>query len=138
MLIDREVWDRLGGFDGRFFMYGEEADFCLRAAKIGARPAFTPVAAIIHYGGASEQVHADKIVRSLGARAELIKRYVSPGKLGLFVNTLLPLVRALAYGMAAGLFRDPRLRAQAEAWRSVWARRTTWQFGLDGESGARP
>src|SRR5262249_52669728 len=59
LLIERDFWQRLGGFDARFFMYGEEADLCLRAAKLGARPAVTPNATIIHYGGASEQVRSE-------------------------------------------------------------------------------
>ncbi|MFQ5805354.1 MAG: hypothetical protein ACE5I3_02760 [Phycisphaerae bacterium] len=37
-LIHRELWQRLGGFDPGFFMYGEEADLCLRARQLGARP----------------------------------------------------------------------------------------------------
>lgn len=37
MLIRREVFEKIGFFDDRFFMYGEENDFCLRALlkKIG-------------------------------------------------------------------------------------------------------
>ena len=27
MLVRRELWDNLGGFDPTFFMYGEDADF---------------------------------------------------------------------------------------------------------------
>src|SRR5438477_204157 len=82
----RALWDRLGGFDGIFFMYGEEADFCLRAATNGARPTFTPQARIIHYGGASQQVETEKLVRGLSARAELIQRHVpmASRRLGLF------------------------------------------------------
>lgn len=32
MLMKRSLWEDLGGFDLRYFMYGEEADLCLRAA----------------------------------------------------------------------------------------------------------
>ena len=42
LLIERRLWDELGGFDCDFFMYGEEADLCYRARKIGARPLITP------------------------------------------------------------------------------------------------
>ena len=35
-LIRRETWDRLGGFDPTFVMYGDEADLCRRAQAIGA------------------------------------------------------------------------------------------------------
>ncbi|KAB2846675.1 MAG: glycosyltransferase family 2 protein, partial [Hyphomicrobiaceae bacterium] len=54
LLIRRELWQRLGGFDPVFFMYGEEADLCLRARQMGARPRITPTSTIIHLGGASE------------------------------------------------------------------------------------
>ena len=132
MLIDRQMWEQLSGFDGIFFMYGEEADFCLRAARVGARPTFTPDAVIIHYGGASEQVETEKLVRKLSARAELIRRHLSPAtrRAGLFMNSLLALVRALGYGMAARLSRNPERLSRAKIWRCVWLRRATWQFGL--------
>ncbi|MFO8127101.1 glycosyltransferase family 2 protein, partial [Yoonia sp.] len=78
-LIARETWDRLGGFDPVFVMYGEEADLCLRARRIGLRPAITSEAVIIHHGGASEKVRADKLVRLLRAKAELVKRHFAPG-----------------------------------------------------------
>ena len=37
LLAPREVWDELGGFDERFFMYGEDGDLALRAAGLGLR-----------------------------------------------------------------------------------------------------
>jgi GT2 family glycosyltransferase len=132
MLVDRELWDRLGGFDKVFFMYGEEADFCMRAGKLGARPTFTPQATIIHYGGASQQHETDKIVRGLSARAELIARHFSglDQSIGLFVNALLPLVRALAYGTAARLSSNPMLLTRAATWRDVWLKRPVWRAGF--------
>src|SRR5689334_3297229 len=54
LLIRRTLWQELRGFDPTYFMYGEEADLCLRAAKRGARPMLTPEATIIHYGSASD------------------------------------------------------------------------------------
>lgn len=133
MLIDRDLWDRLGGFDGIFFMYGEEADFCMRAAKVGARPTFTPTATIIHYGGASHQVEVEKIIRGLSARSELIARHFSPAiqPLGLFVNSLLPLVRSAGYSIAARIRRNDRMTTQAHVWWSVWQRRSSWQSGWE-------
>jgi GT2 family glycosyltransferase len=138
MLIERELWDRLDGFDGAFFMYGEEADFCLRAANIGARPIFTPHARIIHYGGASNQAETERIIRGMSARAELIKRYVTPfGQgLGLFVNSLLPLVRAVGYAAVAYLMRDAQKRARAQTWWRVWVRRGSWRSGLADQATA--
>ena len=65
LLITRELWNRLGGFDPVFLMYGEDADLCLRARKLGARPMVTPEATIVHYGGASEACQAGKLEKLL-------------------------------------------------------------------------
>jgi GT2 family glycosyltransferase len=43
----------VGGLDTRFFMYGEDIDFCRRFHQAGWKVVFNPEAAIIHYGGAS-------------------------------------------------------------------------------------
>ena len=60
LLIDRNLWKQLHGFDPAFFMYGEDEDLCLRARRLGARPTFTPAATIIHYGASSEQDESEK------------------------------------------------------------------------------
>jgi len=53
MLVRRELFDRLGGLDERFFMYCEDEDFCLRARRIGWATMLVPGAVVTHYGGAS-------------------------------------------------------------------------------------
>jgi N-acetylglucosaminyl-diphospho-decaprenol L-rhamnosyltransferase len=47
LMTTRGTWDRLGGFDEDFFMYGEDADLSLRAAELGLRPAITPDAVVV-------------------------------------------------------------------------------------------
>jgi GT2 family glycosyltransferase len=131
-LISRTLWDRLGGFDPVFVMYGEEADLCLRAHKLGLRPAITPDATILHYGGASERVQSDKMVRLLRAKAELIKRHFPPASrsLGLLLLMLWPLSRFTALWSAARLSGRPRLAERTAVWREVWARRSEWRGGF--------
>ncbi len=55
MLIRREVVDRIGGFDPRFFLYFEEKDFCLRAGQAGWRVWFDPAAEVVHHVGGSSR-----------------------------------------------------------------------------------
>lgn len=131
LLIERELWQRLGGFDPLFFMYGEEADLCLRAGVLGARPLVTPDATIIHYGGASERVRADKMVRLLAAKASLIERHWHGPRrhLGLALHALWPLTRAVAWQAMAIVDRGEVAQRSAQSWREVWRRRAEWRSG---------
>ena len=134
LLIRRDLWEALGGFDPAFFMYGEEADLCLRARARGADPHITPEARIIHYGGASEKVYADKMIRLLTGKASLIDRHFPrwqrPLARGLF--RLWPLSRLAATRTLGTVTGSQEMRASAEAWSSIWARRAEWRGGYDG------
>lgn len=50
LLIDAQLFRKLGGFDERFFMYSEEIDLCRRAREIGASPMITSRARLVHIG----------------------------------------------------------------------------------------
>jgi GT2 family glycosyltransferase len=53
LLARRRHFEALGGFDERFWLYGEEADLCYRAARRGWGVRYVPEAAAEHVGGAS-------------------------------------------------------------------------------------
>jgi GT2 family glycosyltransferase len=53
MLIRRSVFERIGLFDERFFLYLEDLDFCLRAQSAGFSLLFVPDAHVWHSGSAS-------------------------------------------------------------------------------------
>jgi GT2 family glycosyltransferase len=132
LMISRADWQALGGFHPDFFMYGEEADLCLRAGKLlGARPRVTPQATIVHYAGASERVRSDKMVRLLKAKRLLILRHFpawqQPLALGLF--SAWPLSRWLALS-GFGLTGWPSWKAGAKTWGEIWARRGEWRADL--------
>ena len=75
LLIDRPLWDDLGGFDQAFFMYAEEADLCLRARARGARPRVSPAATIVHYGGASATSNTQAVRRVIRAKVALARKH---------------------------------------------------------------
>lgn len=127
LLLERSLWEELEGFDPRFTMYGEDADLCLRAGRRGARSVVNPEATIIHYGGASEPVRADKLVRLYKARAQLMQRYMGPLSFRFCVG-----MRILGTGLR---YLVQRLRSlggssarqdSAAAWADVWNRRNEW------------
>jgi hypothetical protein len=53
MLVRRDIFEKIGGFDENFFMYFEDVDFCLRAKKQGVLVAVNPEARIFHESGKS-------------------------------------------------------------------------------------
>lgn len=129
LLIKRDLWRELDGFDPSYFMYGEDADLCLRARQHGARPLICPEATIVHLGGRSESHRASKLVRLLSARRTLIRRHLAPGAraMGAFWQSFGVWLRMVAYGASAMISNS---KADAAAtFREVWRRRREWQPG---------
>lgn len=70
-LVRRELFERLGGFDTRYFIYYEEVDLTLRARRLGLRSYFLREARIVHYENvSSDQVRDLRLYHSL--RSELL------------------------------------------------------------------
>lgn len=53
MLIPRRTFQRIGGFDERFFMYYEDVDLCLRARAAGLTVRLVPETRVSHIGSQS-------------------------------------------------------------------------------------
>ena len=54
-LVRRSLFEVLGGFDPRFFVYFEEVDFSLRARQEGFRSYYLAATTVYHKGGGSSQ-----------------------------------------------------------------------------------
>lgn len=68
-LVRRKVFEELGGFDERFFVYFEEVDFSFRAFQAGWKTLYCAEATAFHKGGGcSEQVKARRLFYSLQSR----------------------------------------------------------------------
>jgi N-acetylglucosaminyl-diphospho-decaprenol L-rhamnosyltransferase len=53
MLVRREAFESVGGFDDRFFLYCEDQDLCRRLRADGGRVRYEPSAVVSHRGGHS-------------------------------------------------------------------------------------
>ncbi len=53
MMLPKAVYDKIGGLDERFFMYGEDLDWCYRVQKAGYKVCYVHSTQIIHYKGES-------------------------------------------------------------------------------------
>ncbi|MCU1595411.1 MAG: glycosyl transferase, family 2 [Frankiales bacterium] len=63
MLIRREAWEQVGGFDPKYFMYFEDMDLCRRLSEAGWNNVYVPAAVITHLGGASTRGAARQMLR---------------------------------------------------------------------------
>ena len=53
MMMTKEAYQKVGGLDEQFFMYGEDLDFCYRVQKSGLKVFYVHTTQIIHYKGES-------------------------------------------------------------------------------------
>jgi N-acetylglucosaminyl-diphospho-decaprenol L-rhamnosyltransferase len=125
LLAPRALWQELGGFDTRFFMYGEDADLSLRARALGYRPAITPDAVVTHEIGVSSATREDKLILLFRGKATLLRKHWRGLRLRLGLLLLQAGVGLRALLAVLGRRTDPR----AAAWRQVWRERREWLAG---------
>ncbi len=132
-LIRRSFWEELGGFDVHFYMYGEEADLCLRAQDHGARPLFTPEVTILHYGGASEVSAATRMPKVFKAKVALMKKHWPKWKrfIGIRLMLICAFSRSFGSRIIGRCFRDST--RSLEKWTLLWQSRNDWLNGFDHE-----
>ncbi len=53
LMLKKEAYNKIGGFDPQFFMYGEDLDLCFRVQKAGFKVYYFHETEIIHYKGES-------------------------------------------------------------------------------------
>src|SRR3989344_3008702 len=69
MMVRREVFERIGLFDDRFYLYLEDVDFCLRAKRKGFRIVYVPRSTLWHKnsgssGGPGNSLHEYYMTRN--------------------------------------------------------------------------
>jgi N-acetylglucosaminyl-diphospho-decaprenol L-rhamnosyltransferase len=116
MAVRREVFERLGGFDPRYFLYGEDMDLCWRAARLGIGCLVVPAARAVHGANVSARTRFGS-----GREAEVVK-----GEMRFYAaragRTALAAYRAVAllkFGAKAALARATGRRGPAETYARV-------------------
>lgn len=90
-LVPRPLFEELGGFAERYFLYYEEVDFCWRARALGAPSVFCAAAQAMHVGGGSSAaVPARRLFLNL--RSRLIYYRSHFGRLAFFAAAALTLL----------------------------------------------
>jgi N-acetylglucosaminyl-diphospho-decaprenol L-rhamnosyltransferase len=123
-LVRRDIFRSLSGFDGRFFLYYEEVDFSLRAARAGAKSHYLATAGIMHVGGGSsgEIAAARHFYLARSRTLYAFKHFSHWQAVGLAIGALAiePVVRAFFFA-ARGNLRSVLATARATAmlWREA-------------------
>jgi GT2 family glycosyltransferase len=63
LLVRRDAFDAVGGFDEGFFLYFEDIDFCLRVRESGRGVLYDPSVTVLHHRGASARVASERAAR---------------------------------------------------------------------------
>jgi N-acetylglucosaminyl-diphospho-decaprenol L-rhamnosyltransferase len=99
LIVSRDCFAAIDGWDASFFLYSEETDFCLRARDHGYLTRFDPAAEVTHIGGQSGQndaTHAMQIIN----RVRLYRR--RHGAVPSFVYYLLTIASEITWAIRPG------------------------------------
>lgn len=120
LLMRRDAWNAMGGMDELYFLYGEDAEFSLRAAQLGHRPVLVPDAVIVHDVGVSTGSSGAKMCMVMAGKATMLRQRWTPWRRSVGLLLLLAGVRVRALlegGNVSG------------TWSTVWRRRNDWAPG---------
>jgi N-acetylglucosaminyl-diphospho-decaprenol L-rhamnosyltransferase len=128
LAIPMDLWCRLGGFDERYFMYGEDADLAFRVKAAGHRPIITPDAVVVHDVGQASATRADKLLLLHRGKATLLRDHFSGWRRRVVLTELLAGVglRTVLASVGPG-----KRKPAAAGWREVWRHRRGWIGGYD-------
>jgi N-acetylglucosaminyl-diphospho-decaprenol L-rhamnosyltransferase len=109
-MVRRPLFEALGGFDERFFVYFEEVDLSLRARQIGWASYFLASARVYHTGQVSSgQVRGERLFYLLRSRTEYARKHWSARKAGLLSGLILTVELPVRAIVAAARLRTDEL-----------------------------
>jgi len=114
MMVRREAYEKVGGLDEDFFMYGEDLDWCYRVMQAGFRVYYVHTTKIIHFKGEStRRSDIDEIRLFYQAMQLFVRKHLSRSRPVLILLNLGIFVRETAASIAR--LRIPVLFALLDA-----------------------
>ncbi len=123
VLLRREVYEAVGGFDESFFLYAEETDWMKRMHEAGWPIAFVPQARVTHLGGASSGSKPGLNPLFFEGQDRFIAKHFGPRGLWLFrrANFVRALLRVGAFAARSLVARgEGKSRARLKMRQAVW------------------
>jgi N-acetylglucosaminyl-diphospho-decaprenol L-rhamnosyltransferase len=103
VLVRREAFDAIGGFDEKYFMYFEDVDLGYRLGKAGWRNRYAPTASVNHSGAHSTDDHSAHMIN---VHHQSAYRFMSSKYHGWH---LAPVRLAIKVGLSARAFLETRV-----------------------------
>jgi len=122
LLLRRADYERLGGMDEDYFLYGEDAEFSMRAGRAGLRRVVVPEAVIVHEVGGSSDAGGAKGCMVMAGKVTHLRKTWSPLRAAVGARLLLA-------GVAVRAALETVTRRSRSPWSTVWRRRSDWFDG---------
>jgi len=125
LLIRRQAFEAVGGFDESFFLYFEETDLCHRLSTAGWETHFAPVTTIAHVGEASTvQRCTDMTVQLVASNIKFCRKHYSRtwSACLIMIMKITVLGRFIRDTIRLNTERDPSKHARIAADRAAWKR----------------
>ncbi len=138
LMLERALWEKVGGFDPRFFMYAEEVDLCWRVRNLGKEIWFAHEPQIVHLVGASAgKASGSRTIAVNKALLQLFHKHRGWAycMLADFLMVWGLVVRSAASG-ACGLLKDGGHRARAAELGKAAAVQAKWLLNMERTAGA--
>jgi GT2 family glycosyltransferase len=136
MMMWRQVFDGIGGFDSRYFVYSEDVEICLKAATAGFRNYYVPTAVVVHHGGRSTAGTENTQFSDVMA-VESRWRYFAATRSTLYAGVYRFLMGVVSVGrivlilLMLFISRSRKSTAGCQASLSRWMARLRWTVGLE-------
>ena len=93
VMVRKSAFDKVNGFNERYFMYFEDADLCFRLQKAGYASFYCAEYSLIHIGGGSRTRRAANMIKTEYRRSQLLFYHAHRSWLELFALRLYLLLR---------------------------------------------
>lgn len=120
MMVRKQVYDEVGGFDEMFFMYGEDIDWSYRIKLAGWEVHYAPITKIVHFRGEStrrSKINRDKAF--YGAMHMFVDKHFRK-KYSWFGHQLINFGIAIAWMAARLRALRKRITWQSIDWIGLW------------------
>jgi GT2 family glycosyltransferase len=134
MMVRTSLFKKIGGFNPRFFMYGEDVDLCQRVRASGHEVCHVPMAEVIHHGGVSSANRGNGFSQVMIREAVDVFMHIHHGPITAFFCRALMAVSALtrlAAASAARVFSGRSSRERLDGVIQKWCLVLRWCFGAE-------